>query len=584
MEVKNIDNIIDILSTSPIRKHLKNNENNITLFEEERKYLDKIDDLIITNKNNLYNPLKAVVLGEVKAGKSTLINSILKKEVAYTNVLEATATIVEVKYQEDESIYIHYNDDSKIKIDSLKELDLLMDENRTNQEFFKEIKKVEIRTKTDRLKEITIVDTPGLNTITTENAERTDEYIKNADVILWVLNAHNLGQSDTIDKIEDVLCFGKQIIGIVNRMDEVDGDSSELLEYVEGEMGYIFEDVFVTSAKKAWDGYLENNNDKVEESNINNLYKYIINNIEKNSKGVKKESIEASILAQVRKDIYFHENTKKKLDTMLSKIEEDLNELKIFNSNIKEIAKNQMDEWLEIRFFEEERRILNNCKNKEEYNMLIKQYTDESYIKSLVDSQYNKVGNYIVNEWKNHTEEFIQKIPDKNIEFSIHIDGFGNESHEMIEYSDEVADGAKQGGLTAGAVGLGLAGYSAWLGPAATYVTIGSAVATFLPPLLIAGTVGGAVWNVLKKDKEKTIKYNQVDVLVKELKIAITQNIINDVVEKLKYSSDYYFEYSKGIIYELLNQCNTSKEEIEKINSELFYYIENIKVEMIEFV
>ena len=139
----------------------------------------------------------------------------------------------------------------------------------------------------------------------------------------------------------------------------------------------------------------------------------------------------------------------------------------------------------------------------------------------------------------------------------------------------------KNGGIAAGAVGLGLAGYAAWLGPAAAYVTIGSAVGAFLPPLLIAGAAGGAVWNYLNKNKDNLKQYSQIDELVKSIKNIVRDDILIEIVDKLNQSSDYYYECTTEIIYDILNQCNTSKEEVENINIQLVKYIENVEVELI---
>ena len=273
-------------------------------------------------------------------------------------MVEATAAIVEVKYNKTENIFIKFKNDEKRKINSLVELNKLMDEKRNNQEFFSKIELISISTNTERLKKITIVDTPGLNTITAENTERTEDYIKNADVVLWVINAHNLGQSDVIDKLEEIMEYGKTIIGIVNRIDEIDGDEDEILEYVQEEMGYIFDEIFTTSAKKAWDGFIQNDNRKIEESNINNLYKFIIDNIESNSEEFQMESVEKSTISQLDKDLYVHKNTKNKLDTMLNKIDEDLKSLNAFNNNLKQITENKMNDWLNGEFFKDEKNIL----------------------------------------------------------------------------------------------------------------------------------------------------------------------------------------------------------------------------------
>ena len=587
MNLKNINHVVEILATSPLRQYLEarpylEDNKSITLFEEERKVLNKIDEIIRTNIENLQKPLKAVVLGEVKAGKSTLINSLIQKEIAYTNVVEATAAIIEVKYNKTENIFIQFKNDEKRKVNSLTELNKLMDENRTNQEFFKRIKFISISTHTDRLRKITIVDTPGLNTITTENAERTEDYIKNADVVLWVINVHNLGQSDVIDKLEEIMEYGKPIIGIVNRIDEIDGDEDEILEYVQDEMGYIFDEIFTTSAKKAWDGFIQNDNRKIGESNINNLYKFIINNIESNSEEFQIESIEKSTISQLDKDLYVHKNTKNKLDTMLNKIDEDLQSLKGFNDNLKKITENKMNDWLNGEFFRDEKNILLTCKNKDVYSKILKQYTDEEYIKEIINTQYSKMGKYIMDEWEKRSQQFIDRKVD-NVNFSIHVDIPENTNTLQITSDDELLEGAKNGGIAAGAVGVGLAGYAAWLGPAAYYVSIGSALGTFLPPLLIAGAIGGVVLSYLKRDKQKANQYSQVEVLVKGIKDIVKNDILPDMVDKLNKSSDYYYECTSGIIYEILSKCNISKEEVEYINNNLSEYIKNVEIELIDF-
>lgn len=581
MNLNNITHIIEILADSPLRQYLEGNESR-TLFEEERKVLNKIDDIIRINIANLQNPLKAVVLGEVKAGKSTLINSLIQKEVAYTNVVEATAAIVEVKYSETENIFINFKNDEKRKVNSLVELNKLMDEKRNDQEFFSKIKFISISTNTDRLKKIAIVDTPGLNTITAENTERTEDYIKNADVVLWVINAHNLGQSDVIDKLEEIMEYGKPIIGIVNRIDEIDGDEDEILEYVQDEMGYIFDEIFTTSAKKAWDGFIQKNNKIIEVSNINNLYKFIIDNIESNSKEFQMESIEKSTISQIDKDLYVHKNTKNKLDTMLEKIDEDLQSLSEFNNNIKQITENKINDWLNREFFKNEKNILLTCGNRDEYSMLLKQYTSSKYIENIINAQYKKMGKYIMDEWRKRSQQFIERKID-NVDFSIHSDIPENTNMLPLTSEDEILDGAKNGGIAAGAVGLGLAGYAAWLGPVAYYVTIGSAVGVFLPPLLIAGAIGGAVLGYLKRDKQKVNHYTQVEGLVKAIKNVVKDEILPDMMKKLNEYSDYYYEYTSRIIFDILSQCNISKEKVEDINNNLSKYIKNLEIELIDF-
>lgn len=575
MNLEKINEITSILNDSPIRSYLKNT-NNISFFENEKVILNNIDRIIQINQENLQNPLKIVVLGEVKSGKSTLVNSLIGKKVSYTNVVEATASILEIKYSNQEKILINRADGKNIELKSLNELDNLIDENKKNQEFFGKINKILIETNIDKLREITLVDTPGLNTVTSENEERTENYIANADVILWILNSHHLGQSDVTDKIEEILDYGKPIICVLNRIDEINGDSYELIEYVKSEMGYMFTEVFATSAKKAWDGYYENNLSKIQESNINELYEYILNNIEGNAEKVQIDSIVESIKMQIQKDLYTHRATELRIDTMLQSFKKDIRELNQFNERLKEIINNKIAEWIDTEFFKEEKQLLNNCSNNDEFIKLAEKYTSEDHIQTIVSLEYERLQAYITDEWRNNTEEFIKRQYINDIDIVASINQYNIIGTDNTSINNDVIDGVKQGGITAGAIGIGLAGYAAWLGPAAAYVSIGSAVAAFLPPLLIAGALGGAVWKLVGSDKKKINRYNQIDALVFEIKSVVKKNIINKMKENLYNISDYYLENSSKMITSIIEQCNITSDEIARVKDEINIYITRI--------
>ena len=114
-------------------------------------------------------------------------------------------------------------------------------------------------------------------------------------------------------------------------------------------------------------------------------------------------------------------------------------------------------------------------------------------------------------------------------------------------------------------------------------MTIGSAVGVFLPPLLIAGAIGGAVLGYLKRDKQKVNHYTQVEGLVKAIKNVVKDEILPDMMKKLNEYSDYYYEYTSRIIFDILSQCNISKEKVEDINNNLSKYIKNLEIELIDF-
>ena len=57
--------------------------------------------------------LKLVFVGEVKSGKSTLINRLVGRKVSPTNVLEVTSTIFEIHYSDIDGAEIYYTTGAK---------------------------------------------------------------------------------------------------------------------------------------------------------------------------------------------------------------------------------------------------------------------------------------------------------------------------------------------------------------------------------------------------------------------------------------------------------------------------------------
>lgn len=575
-----IEQLTEQIKTSPIRTYLKDNKE-VTLFEEEKFYIEEINKVILANANNILNPLKVAVLGEVKAGKSTLINALIGKEVSYTNVVEATAAILEICYADKEKITIKNKNDTMVILDSLTEMYTLMEENRQNQLFFNKIEKITVQTPMERLKEITLVDTPGLSTITAENAGRTDAYIANSDVIVWVLNAHHLGQSDITQKIEEVMEYGKPILCVINRIDEVDGIAEEMLAYVGDEMGYMFHESFAVSAKQAWEGYYKNDSDLVDSSKINELYDYMVVHIERNSKQIQQESVEESTKIQALRDLKIHKHAYKRIESLLHKIEVDINDFKQFNLNTKKIIYNKTKDWIDSKFLEEEKRLLIGETNKEDLKNKLQKYLNGTYIENLVKEEYNRLSEYILKEWALHTDKIINRS-ELNWKPLVEVDKETYAMQEIKGKQDGPINGLTQGGVTGGAVGLGVAGYAALLGPGAAYITIGSALSAFFPPLLIGGAVGGLAWKMMTGDKHKSSRYSRIDTIIFEVKNEVKQNIEKDFIYNLECISDNYHEQATKTILKVIEQCNITQQELgdlakainEYINK-LEYYIQN---------
>lgn len=568
MAEKNLKDIKSLLKKSPIRKYLSENASNKIIFENERESLFNIDEILSANEENLTSPLKVVILGEVKAGKSTLVNALVGKKVSYTNVVEATSSILEIKYSSNENIELKKKDGTSEKVNSLIVLDELIDSNRNNQDFFDEIEKILIELKMSRLKEITIVDTPGLNTITDENEKRTYNYIANADVILWVLNVHHLGQSDVSDKVDEILDYGKPIVCIVNRIDEVGADVESIISYVKNEMGYMFEEVFAISAKYAWDSQITNDKEKLEKSNVYRLYEYLINNIERNSKQIQRESISESTKIQVDKDIYIHEQSKNKIGDLLRKYREDILEINKFNNSLKNNISNKLEEWIDIEFFEEEKYMLLNCTNPNEFHNIVREISNDNYINKVIQLKYNKLNNYILQQWEDYTNRSLSR------QINDLINNLPVSSDRAIRMEDST-----HSILSQKTIGKTKSNYDN-VKALSMAILSGYALSLFSPILAVGaagGAVGAAVYKFFDGSKEEAELYNKVNLLVTRLKLRLKNDVSNILLTNLKESSDNYYNQSREILSSLLSENSISIDEFENIYTDLENYIYELR-------
>ena len=127
-------------------------------------------------------PFTLVILGEFKRGKSTIINALLGKELAPINVTPETYTINEIVYGEEQYVEAVLENGMRIPM-------TLEDITRENLEqrmrlLPSKISHVKIKDNSPMLKNIRIVDTPGLSDLETLD-KQVEDYIINADAIMY---------------------------------------------------------------------------------------------------------------------------------------------------------------------------------------------------------------------------------------------------------------------------------------------------------------------------------------------------------------------------------------------------------------
>ncbi len=178
-------------------------------------------------QNGLREPFLFVVAGEVKAGKSSLLNALFGRDFCRVDVLPATDRVHVFKYGEEaKDVAI-----SSSLVERYQPIDFLRDFN--------------------------IVDTPGTNTIVSEHEEITERFVPQANLIIFVFSVVNPWGASAWEFLALLQKkWLKNVIFVLQQMDlrdaaEVEAVSQHLRQTAMQRLGQSVP-IFAVSAKKAW--------------------------------------------------------------------------------------------------------------------------------------------------------------------------------------------------------------------------------------------------------------------------------------------------------------------------------------------
>lgn len=146
-----------------------------------KSYLPKVENL--KSQDSKY--LSIAFVGEFKAGKSSLINAILQKEVVYVDSFEATTTINVISPGSKDEVIIRRN--SKV----LYTLSIQNYLTACKIFKFRDVDRVDITINHNL--PIILIDTPGMGSITEVHEKRAEKAIMElADLIVWVMDSGDI--------------------------------------------------------------------------------------------------------------------------------------------------------------------------------------------------------------------------------------------------------------------------------------------------------------------------------------------------------------------------------------------------------
>ena len=236
--------------------------------------------------------IHALVLGEFKAGKSTMINALVGRVVAAVDVFEMTQAVCRIVPQTSgkEKVLLQNNSGSRTKNVSLDEF-LKLSQERKLGEFTQA--DVYVSTPFD----LVLIDTPGLGA-SQENENNALDAIVATDVVLYTVDAENMGGARDTALLHRIQEINLPFRCILTKADALEDEQVEqAVAYLSDEFGVDAAHIFPVSAMCALLGR--------PEPGIDKLKRHLISEIAPRGKNLR-EQAQLAQLSDVAKELSMH--------------------------------------------------------------------------------------------------------------------------------------------------------------------------------------------------------------------------------------------------------------------------------------
>ena len=195
-------------------------------------------------------PMEIAIVGQFSSGKSTFLNALLAKDVLPTGITPVTSKVNFINYGEEYKLKVNYNNGAN-EFHSLEMISEFTDQRKA----VKDIKYLTLYAPMDILKDISFVDTPGLNSQSLEDTQTTKKILRDVDGIIWLTLIDNAAKESEAEILNEFLeNFADKSLCVLNQKDKfTPQEVATTLAYIQERFSCFFSHVIPISAKQALD-------------------------------------------------------------------------------------------------------------------------------------------------------------------------------------------------------------------------------------------------------------------------------------------------------------------------------------------
>jgi ribosome biogenesis GTPase A len=430
----------------------------------EEKFLPsrQLENILNKQMRRARYPMEVAITGQFSSGKSTFLNALLSRNILPTGITPVTSKVNFINYGEEYKLKVTYYSGAQ----EYAPIESISDFTDQRQDEMKDIKYLTLYAPMDILKDISFVDTPGLNSQSQSDTNTTKRILRDVGGIIWLTLIDNAGKMSEAEVLEEYMeHFKDKSLCVLNQKDKFTEEQIETTtKYVSTKFDNFFAKVVPISAKMALESRANQKDILLEDEYTamlrelkKTLYEDTIDNLDFSSKKLEQyktnikqiENSDVTINTQLLKD----SNIQEVIDFIKNTIQPQAAETKEYaiKRDLKSICDILISEYNTIiGVYDALINILTNCENEvlDEFESIYKKHTKdlfkvynslESIMRKISHVAYKNIKSKIAYRFQESKGSFLNGDKIEKFEYTTYwIDS--DNIYKSLFYDDQTID------------------------------------------------------------------------------------------------------------------------------------------------